>query len=107
MPRFKTTLDIFKTGEEFFDPNWDDKPFLELPPSPAWDDSRELQIEDVDIWEVIFESGGGIGLYAAWCPYFKFFMFINKDQVDTFYGSSGEKRLEARLAELKMDYPKV
>ena len=105
--RFKSTQNIFKDFGEVFETKWMDSNKIETPPSPKWDYSRELQIEDIDIWEVIFESGGGTGLYAAWCPYFKFFMFINKDQVDTFYGSAGEKRLEAKLAELNMDYPKV
>lgn len=108
MPIFKTNQDIFKTfGEEVYDPNTFDTPFLTLPPSPEWDNSRELQIEDVDIWEVIYEAGGGNSLYAAWCPYAQFFMLLINGSVETFYGIHGEKMLEKKLQELNIQYPKV
>jgi len=107
MPIFKTNQDIFKTNEEeAYNYNLGN-PYLTLPPNPPWDNSRELQIEDIDIWEVIYQSGGGNGLYGAWCPYAKFFMHIHQNQVDTYYGDSGEKRLEARLKDLKISYPRV
>jgi hypothetical protein len=108
MPIFKTTDDILKTfKEELFDENQNNYPFLTLPPSPSWDAKREMDLEDVDIWEVIFEGGGGTGLYAAWCPYDKFFMLRYKTEIDTFYGEEGEKRLEKRLKELNLLYPKA
>lgn len=107
MPIFKTTNDILKTfKEELFDENNNNYPFLTLPPSPEWDGKREMRIEDVDVWEVIIEVGGGTGLYAAWCPYDKFFMFRYRTEIDTFYGDEGEKMLESKLKSLNIAYPK-
>lgn len=82
---------------------------LVLPPSPKWDYSRELQIEDVDIWEVLFEQGGGTGVYAAWCPYAEFYMLrVNLDgrnpQIETFYGAGAQKRLIEKLNLYKIPY---
>lgn len=107
MPIFKTNKDIFKTNEEEAVNYNLGNDYLILPPSPLWDNSRELQIEDIDIWEVIYQSGGGNGLYAAWCPYAKFFMHIYNNQVETYYGEVAEKRLEQRLKDLKISYPRV
>lgn len=107
MPLFRTNQDIFKTNaEELHDENHKNYDHVILPPSPMWDGKREMQIEDVEIWEVIVESGGGTGVYAAWCPYDKFFMFRYKTEIDTFYGDEGEKMLESKLKSLNIPYPK-
>lgn len=108
MPIFKTNQDIFKTNaEELYDENHKNYAFVSLPPSPVWDNSRELKMEDIDIWEVIFEGGGGVGLYAAWCPYAQFFMFRYQGQIEEYYGPEGENRLEKRLKDLNISYPRV
>ena len=108
MPLFRTNQDIFKTnGEEIYDENHKNYNYAILPPSPMWDNSREIQIEDVDIWEVIFEGGGGNGLYAAWCPYAQFYMFRYKNEVEWYSGPQGEKILEHRLKDLNISYPRV
>ena len=108
MPTFKTNTDIFTTmGEELFDENHWNYPWLITPETHNWDSDKEPQIEDIDVWEVIFESGGGTALYAAWAPYAKFFMLRHHFQVETYYGTEGEKRLEKKLNELNLKYPKV
>ena len=108
MPTFKTNQDIFKTmGEELFDENQWNYPWLVLPETRNWDSDKEPQVEDVNIWEVLFEAGGGTALYAAWDPYAKFFMFRHQFQIETYYGNDGEKRLEKKLKELNISYPKV
>jgi hypothetical protein len=107
MPLFKTNQDIFKTYlEESYDSNMYDKPWVDLPPNPLWDYSRELQIEDVDIWEVITEIGGGTGVYASWMPYAEFYMIRNKHVVETFYGKFIQPQVRKRLDELNIPYPK-
>lgn len=107
MPRFKSTQNILKDNNEIYDANWFDKPFLELPPSPKWDNKRQLQIEDIDIWEVISEQGGGVGLYAAWMPYAEFYMIVNKGKIDsTYYGKGSDKYAAKRADELGINYPK-
>jgi hypothetical protein len=107
MPLFRTLSDILKTNaEELHDENHKNYDFLTLPPSPVWNGPTTPTIEDIDIWEVIFEGGGGVGLYAAWCPYAHFFMFKLKDSLETYYGPIEEKLLEQRLDTLNLSYPK-
>jgi hypothetical protein len=72
--RFKTTQNIFKDFGEHFDPNWMDSDSLILPPKKEWDYKRPMQIEDVDLWEVIYEQGGSVGVYAAYNPFAEFYM---------------------------------
>jgi hypothetical protein len=107
MPRFKTTSNILKDNSEYFDNNWMDSNKLELPPNPKWDNKRELQVEDVDIWEVLAEQSGPSGIYAAWCPYAEFYMIVTKGQIDsTYYGKGSDKYAAKRLDELSIIYPK-
>jgi hypothetical protein len=95
MPLFKSTYNILVTPweDEVFDPNWMDSDKLVLPPKKDWDYLRELTIEDVDIWEVIYESGGGTGVYASWSPYAEFYMVLIDKKIETFYGKHATKKL--------------
>jgi hypothetical protein len=106
MPSFKSTRDIFAPAEhsEAFDPKWFDSDKLILPPKSPWDHKRELQVEDVNIWEVIFEIGSHISLYAAWDPHAEFFLFLYHGTMETFYGAGAQKRLKIRLAALEIPY---
>lgn len=101
MPIFKTSKNIFIDNGEYFDPNWLDSDRIILPPTKKWSNDRELLIEDIDIWEVILEFGGG-GCYAAWTPYAEFYMVVLPEYaggVKTFYGFDAEKRTKAYLNE--------
>ena len=107
MPRFKTTEMILKGTEEYFDENWMDTPFLQLPNSNSWDYSRKLNVEDVDIWEVISEISGPTGLYAAWLPYAEFYMITVNHKIDsTYYGKGSDEYAAKRCDELRITYPK-
>jgi hypothetical protein len=107
MPRFKTTQNILKDHKEYFDENWMDKNFLELPPSIEWDNKRELQVEDVDIWEVISEMSGPSGVYASWLPYAEFYMIVKNGNIDsTYYGQGSDEYAAKRCEELNIPYPK-
>jgi hypothetical protein len=107
MPRFKTTEQILKGTDEYFDENWMDSPFLQLPEYSSWDYSRPLQIEDIDIWEVITEMSGPTGLYAAWLPYAEFYMIIVRRNIDsTYYGKGSDEHASKRCDELGIPYPK-
>lgn len=97
MPVFKTTKNILvkKDEDELFDPNWMDKNTVTLPPKRDWDYKRELKIEDVDIWEVIYEAGGFVGVYASWSPFAEFYMItpgaylLSKGHgIETYYGEN-------------------
>ena len=60
MPFFKTTNNIVTDHGEHFDENWMDSDTLILPPKDEWTYDRELTIDDIDLWEVIFEDHFGI-----------------------------------------------
>jgi hypothetical protein len=107
MPRFKSTQNIFIDHNEVYEENWFDKPFLSLPPNPKWDNSRPLQVEDVDIWEVISEASGPSGIYASWLPYAEFYIIIKNGNIDsTYYGQGSDKYAAKRCEELNIPYPK-
>jgi len=106
--RFKSTQNIFKDFGEVFESKWMDSNKIETPPNPAWDYSRELQIEDVDIWEVIYEQGGGFGVYASWCPYAEFYLVRTgwwnvPNDIETYYGVGAQASVQKRMKELGLN----
>lgn len=109
MPQFKSTMNIFKDfGDEVFNPHWMDSDKIELPPSPDWTYDRVMELEDVDIWEVIVERGGGVALYAAWMPYAEYYLLRHNwgQDLEAFYGRAVQPQLIQRLEELQISYPK-
>lgn len=121
MPIFKSTYNILKKfdEDEVFNPNWMDSDTLILPPKVDWDYQREMTIEDVDIWEVLYESSAGKGLYAAWMPYAEFYIVttgidwknnpsvINGNSyqgrvIETYYGQGAQAKVQQRVKELGM-----
>lgn len=107
--RFKSTQNIFKDFGEVFESKWMDSNKIETPPNPNWDYSRELTIEDVDIWEVIYEQGGGVGVYAAWCPNAEFYLVRTgwwnmPNDIETYYGAGANAKVQARMKELGIPF---
>lgn len=110
MPQFKTTKNIFKTPweDELYNENWMDSNKIILPPNKQWDYSRELKIEDVEIWEVLFYQGGGLGLYASWEPYAEFYLItlhnfaIRNNAIETYYGKGAQLAVKKRCKELNI-----
>jgi len=100
--RFKSTYNIFTDFGEVFEPSWMDSNTLQLPPKKDWDYSRELTIEEVDIWEVIWEASGGQGLYASWSPYAEFYLLNINGQINTLYGPNSQKELIKTIKELNL-----
>lgn len=103
--RFKSTHNIFTDFGEVFDNNWMDSNSIVTPPNPKWDYKKQLQIEDIDIWEVIYEQGGGIGVYAAWCPYAEFYLITtgwwnSPNNIETYYGPGTQHKVQKRMKEL-------
>jgi hypothetical protein len=115
MACFKTTYNILKKPWEceLYDDNWLDSNKVELPWTGGdWDYSRELTIDDVDIWEVLYESGNSFGIYAAYSPNAEFYMirvgYILEQQgygIETYYGPEAGKSVFKRAKELKVDLP--
>lgn len=99
MPLYKTNKDIFKTHkEEVYENRFFNSNTLCLPKNKKWDYKRELKIEDIEIWEVIFEDSWGLGVYAAYDPYAEFYMIkyasIDGNKViDTFYGQGSQNKI--------------
>jgi hypothetical protein len=111
--RFKSTQNIFKDFGEVFDINWMDSDKVIYPPKYDWDYARELQIDDVDIWEVIYEQGGAVGVYAAWCPYAEFYLIRTGWQnikpetnygVETYYGPGAQQKVQNRMREMNIPF---
>lgn len=112
MPFFRTTHNIVKDNNEYFDPNWMDSNTLKLPPKKDWDYKREMTIEDVDLWEVLYEQGS-VGVYAAWLPYAEFYMFKPPWQMlekgwglETYYGANASNNVADRLKKFGIYLPK-
>jgi hypothetical protein len=109
MPRWKSTeqiLSLSKDGE-VFDENWMnyDSIYQYMPINPEWKEHRPIRFEDVDIWEVIVELSGPIGVYAAWCPYSHYFVVTNRwTIVKEFWGIQGEKDLKKYLTEINVPF---
>jgi hypothetical protein len=111
MPAFKSTYNILvkPDEDEVFESKHYDTPFLTLPPKRDWDYKREMKIEDVDIWEVIYEQGGRLGVYAAWCPYAEFYMILpgwyalqNGHGIETYYGAGAMQKVKQRMFDLQI-----
>ena len=107
--RFKTTQNIFNDFQEYFNENWMDSDIVQLPYQQKWDYSRELKVEDVDIWEVIYEQGGSVGVYGAWSPYAELYLIrvghILEFQgygYETYYGAKASEKVYNRCKELKI-----
>jgi hypothetical protein len=109
MPFFKTTANIFVDFGEYFDPNWMDSNEVVLPPKTDWDYTREMTIEDVDLWEVVAENAYGV--YAAWSPYAEFYLIKypyaseNDEKLQTFYGPGAGKSVAKKMKELGFYVP--
>jgi hypothetical protein len=116
MPQFKSTYNILKRTDEdeVWNDNWMDSDKLVLPPTKKWTYDRDMVIEDVDIWEIIYEASGGVGIYAAWTPYAEFYMFTtgwkslkddqltNDRMIETYYGRGAQQQVMQRAKELKI-----
>lgn len=106
MPIFKSNKNVFVDFGEYYDPNWMDSNVIVLPDTKEWSYDRELQIEDVDLWEVISEFSGG-GVYVSWSPYAEFYMVVLPEWaggIKTFYGKDCLPSVKAYLREKNIPY---
>jgi len=113
MHQYKSTFNILTRPDEdeVFETKWMDYPWISDPPTKDWDYKREMKIEDVDVWEVLAEHSGGIGVYAAWAPYAEFYMVttgfkprtIMDRKIETYYGPGSQDKVFKRAKELGLD----
>ena len=107
---FKTNKNIFQDNGEYFESHWMNSNKRIMPTTKTWDYSRELQIENIDIWEVVWEGAGGWGIYAAWSPFAEYYMLkigvssgnSNNMSIETFYGSNAQNKLIKRAESLNI-----
>ena len=113
MPFFKSTYNILTKPweDEVWNDNWMDSDKIVLPPKRDWDYSRELTIEDVDLWEVVYQRGGGTGVYAAWSPYAEFYMITdrfhtshNDPHIQTFYGPGALEKVKLVMKQKQIPF---
>jgi hypothetical protein len=111
---FRTTQGILsKQGEkEVTSPDFTNPEFAShLPPYIKWDYSRDLQIDDINIWEVLYEESGRKGIYAAWDPHAEFYMITTGwtmkpngeyvlNDVESYYGQGAQDMVLKRAKEL-------
>ena len=100
MPLFRSNKDIFQTaGEEVAERHWFDyEDVMYTPKINKWDYKRELKVDDIDIWEAMYEDSWGLGIYAAYRPYAEFYMIKHVDYqgntvLDTYYGAGAQDRI--------------
>ena len=110
MPRWKTTENILHLSKdgEYFDENWMnyDRIWQYAPKEIPWDGDRPIRFEDVDLWEVITELSGPVGVYAAYMPYAEYYVVTSGWKVVAeFEGPLANERLEAFLKENNVPYP--
>ena len=110
MPRWKATeqiLNLHKDGE-VFDENWMnyDRIFQYMPDPTPWTEARPPRGEEIDIWEVITEMSGPVGVYAAWQPHAELYVVTSGWRiVAEFSGWNANKRLETFLIEQGIPFP--
>lgn len=115
---FKTTYNILHVPDEdeLFNENHFDLEQEYIPPTKEWDYKRPLEVEDVDVWEVLYEAGQGFGVYASWTPHAEFYMvtaglvpnsregrYVDARKVETYYGPGVQSQVIKRAKELGMN----
>lgn len=99
MALYRTNKDIFKDlGEEVFDYRFSERETRYFPKTKDWDYKRELKVDDIEIWEALYEDNWGLGIYAAYQPYAEFYMIkyasdIGNRVYDTFYGAGAQNKI--------------
>lgn len=111
MPRWKATeqiINLHRDGE-VFDENWMnyDSIFQYMPEPTEWTEARPPRVDEVDIWEVITEMSGPVGVYAAWQPHAELYIVTSGWKIlQEFSGWNANKRLEDFLVANNIPYPK-
>ena len=110
MPAFKTTRSIFNSpwAEELedFTTNLKNQP---VPPNSPWNESRQIELKDIKLWEQIYYSSGNIGIYAAWDPYAEFYMIVFNLLINTpagieiYYGPTAADDVWLRAKQFGVD----
>lgn len=95
---------MLKNLGEYFDESWIKNERFIFPVRTQWDYSRELKIEDVDLWEIIYDQSSSILILAAYEPYAEFYLIKNKyNYIESFYGPGSQNKMIKRAKEVGID----
>jgi hypothetical protein len=94
MPRFKTKYNVFENNEELYSEAIANENGIYIPETWDWDGASQVSVDDVIIWECLFEKTGPSGIYAAWAPYEEFYIVTDRRSVvKEFFGPSAKELL--------------
>ena len=75
MPRFKTKYNVFENNDELFSEELaKENNGVYIPETWDWAGNSQITVDDVIIWECLYEESGSSGIYAAWAPYSNFYI---------------------------------
>jgi len=95
MPRFKTKYNVFNDLNELFPKDVADANGVYLPETWDWNGSSQITVDDVIIWECLYEESGLSGIYAAWAPYAELYIVTERQvSIKEFFGLSAKKLVD-------------
>lgn len=96
MPRFKTKYNVFENNDELFSEELaKENGGVYIPETWDWDGPAQITVDDVIIWECLFEQSGSSGIYVAWAPYANFYIVTEgRIVVQEFFGLSAKELLD-------------
>lgn len=95
MPRFKTKYNVFENNDELFSEELAKENGIYLPETWDWNEPSQIAVNDVIIWECLFEQSGLSGIYAAWAPYEDLYIVTeHRDVVKEFFGPSAKELVD-------------
>lgn len=113
MPQFRTSNQLLKHSDydDFWDENFMERYDVYFPPTYKWDYKKDMQFEDVYLWELIYEESGLRGLYASYIPYAEFYLLLTRDYeknmpiVKFFYGQNCLKNIKKEMKNQNLKWP--
>lgn len=106
-------MTIFKTTQEIIDSSWKKNDnlykFTDLPRQNEWLGNHQPKIKDIELWEQIYREPGNTAIYAAWSPFYEFYIICNEVfvyQISTweqFVGESASVKVLERAKILEID----
>jgi hypothetical protein len=95
MPRFKTKYNVFENNDELYSEAIAKENGIYIPETWDWENNSQIAVEDVIIWECLFEQSGLSGIYAAWAPYEEFYIVTDRRVVvKEFFGASAKELVD-------------
>jgi len=103
---------MFKTNKQILDTAWDHNTRLGssiLPHKELWKNNKPIDIDDILLWEQLYYQEGHVGIYAAWNPYYEFYiivhnLFLNSPAgIEKFRGVDASEQVYSRAVELGIE----